>query len=202
MEVGPAIVFGLMWLVFSALRKAGSTPSNRNSPRRPPGGPPTSTSPPRALPPVTRTDATQREALRLEDLLRELGRTLDQGSGPLGRPADRSLPPAEEVEERESLEVSPEVQSLESVARRPERAVVDLDDEAERVAARRIAETEAKSTGLTKVDHQAFDARIRQEAPDSTTAGGYGTRHLREAIIWREILGPPVSLRDEADPHR
>ena len=202
MEVGPAIVFGLMWLVFSALRKAGSTPSNRNSPRRPPGGPPTSGAPPRALPPATRADPTQREALRLEDLLRELGRTLDQGSGPLGRPADRSLPPAEEVEERESLEVSPEVRSLESVARRPERAVVDLDDEAERVAARRIAETEAKSAGLTKADHQAFDARIRQETPDGTTAGGYSTRQLREAIIWREILGPPVSLRDEADSGR
>ena len=202
MEVGPAIVFGLMWLVFSALRKAGSTPSNRNSPRRPPGGPPTSGAPPRALPPATRTDATQREALRLEDLLRELGRTLDQGSGPLGRPADRALPPAEEVEERESLEVSPEVRSLESVARRPEREVVDLDDEAERVAARRIAETEAQSTGLTKADHQAFDARIRREAPDRATAGVYGTRRLREAIIWREILGPPVSLRDEADPGR
>ena len=203
MEVGPALVFGLMWLIFSALRKAGSSPSDKNTPRRPPPGrPPTSTPRSRQLPAATRTDATQREGLRLEDLLRELGRTLDQGSGPLGRPADRSLPPAEEVEEAESLEVSPEVRTLESLARRPERAVVDLDDEAERVAARRIAETEAHSASLTKADHQAFDARIRQEAPDRTTVGGYSTRQLRQAIVWREILGPPVSLRAEADPDR
>ena len=84
-------------------------------------------------------DATQREGLRLEDLLRDLGRTLDQASGPAGRAPDRRLPAAQEVEERESLEVAPEAQSLEIDPRRGERAVVDQDDAAEQVIARRLA---------------------------------------------------------------
>ena len=71
---------------------------------------PLPSSPPRA-------DATQREGARLERLLGELGRTLDQARGPAGRAPDRRLPSAEDVEERGSLEVTPEVGSLEARAR-------------------------------------------------------------------------------------
>jgi hypothetical protein len=148
---------------------------------------------------VTGADATQREGSRLEDLLRELGRTLEQGSGPVGRAPDRRLPPAEEVEERESLEVNPEVRSLEIDPRRQARAEVDQDDEAERIVARRIAAAEAQGKPLTKADHRAFDARIRQEPADKTATRGYTARQLRDAVVWREILGPPVSLREEEE---
>ena len=208
MDLGPALAIGFMWLVLNAIRKAGSKP-----PGQPPGTPPRppATRPgaralpgarPAALPPVTGADATQREGSQLEALLRELGRTLDQGSGPAGRTPDRRLPSAEEVEERESLEVNPEVRSLETDPVRKARVEVDQDDEAERIAARRFAAAEAQGRPLTKADHRAFDARIRQEPADKTATRGYTARQLRDAVVWREILGPPVSLRGEEGEDR
>jgi hypothetical protein len=205
-DLGAALLIGFAWLVLNAIRKAGSKPPGTpgTPPRRPPDTPRPTTraqtgARPKALPPVTGADATQREGSRLEDLLRELGRTLEQGSGPGGRAPDRRLPPAEEVEERESLEVNPEVRSLEIDPRRQARAEVDQDDEAERIVARRTAAAEAQGKPLTKADHRTFDARIRQEPADKTATRGYTARQLRDAVVWREILGPPVSLREEEE---
>jgi hypothetical protein len=65
--------------------------------------------------------------------------------------------------------------------------------------ARRIAAAEAQGKPLTKADHRAFDARIRQEPADKTATRGYTARQLRDAVVWREILGPPVSLREEEE---
>ena len=153
---------------------------------------PLPSSPPRA-------DATQREGARLERLLGELGRTLDQARGPAGRAPDRRLPSAEDVEERGSLEVTPEVGSLEAEPDRGERAVVDQDDEAERVVQRRLAAAERSRAPLSVADHTAFDQRIRQEPADKTATRAYTVKQLRDAVVWREILGPPVSLRTEDD---
>jgi hypothetical protein len=154
--------------------------------------------PPRPIPPM-KLDPTQREGSQLEQLLRQLGRTLDQAGGPLGRAPDRPIPPAEEQEERESLEVAPVARSLETDTTRSTRVTVDQDDEAEHVAARRIAEVEGRVRPLTKADHRAFDQRIRQEPADKTATRGYSASRLRDAVVWREILGPPVSLRDPGD---
>jgi hypothetical protein len=149
--------------------------------------------------PAPTGDATQREGARLEALLRDLGRTLDRASGPAGRAPDRRLPSADEAEEVQSLEVSPEVQSLETVSGRPERAVVDQDDQAEQIVARRLKAAEANSVQRTRADHVAFDSRIRQEPADKTATRGYTAAQLRNAVVWREILGPPVALREEED---
>jgi hypothetical protein len=202
MDLAPLLLLGFMWLVVNALRNASKKPPTTPKPPagRVPAPRPTSAS--RAAPPsrVAGPDATQREGLRLEDLLRELGRTLDQAQGPLGRAPDRRLPPAEEVEERGSLEVTPETRSLEADPQRGERAVVDRDDEAEQVVERRRAAAEATAAGLTQADHKVFDARIRQEPADKTaTRGAFTTEQLRKAVVWREVLGPPVSLRREED---
>jgi hypothetical protein len=146
-------------------------------------------------------DPTQREGARLEQLLRQLGRTFEEAAGPVGRPADRALPSAEEQEEGASLEVAPEVQSLEIDAARPSRQVVDQDDEAEQIVARRLQAAEAHGAPRTRADHRAFDERIRQEAADKTAVAASRARRLRQAVVWREILGPPVSLR-EGDQER
>jgi hypothetical protein len=148
------------------------------------------------LPRSTGNDPTQREGVRLQDLLRELGKTIGEAAGPRGRPASVRLPPAEEVEERGSLETMPEARSLEEGVRRPERTVVDADDEAEAIAARRIVAAEANARPLATADHRAFDARIRQEPADATATRAYSVRRLRDAVVWREILGPPISLRE------
>jgi hypothetical protein len=144
-------------------------------------------------------DPTQREGSRLEALFRELERRLEEASpqrGPRGRPARIALPPAEEIEDRESLEVEPEVVSLEVGPKRPARQRVDRDDEVEQIEAARIAAAEARSGTLTKRDHAAFDVRLRQQPADATAVRPPSPARLREAMIWREILGPPVALRD------
>ena len=90
MDLGPLLVLGLMWLVLNAIRKVGSRPPGK--PRTPPR--PTSSPPqprPRSLATTRGADATQREGKRLEELLRGLGRTLDQAAGPTGRKPDRRL---------------------------------------------------------------------------------------------------------------
>jgi hypothetical protein len=199
-DLAPVLLVGFMWLVVNALRKAGGTPPGGKRPsQRPPGSSLPGSRPDgttRSLP-STGGDATQREGLRLEALLRDLGRTLDQASGPIGRAPDRRLPPAEEVEEVASREVPTEVRSLEAAPARAERAVVDQDEEAELVAARRIEAAEANSAPRTGTAHRTFDARIRQEPADKTATRAYTVRQLRDAVVWREILGPPVSLRGE-----
>jgi hypothetical protein len=218
MDLGPLLLLGLMWLVVSAIRKAGTTPPTGKrppDPQRPPvtrsqlpGGRPPSARPgtsvsPRASssPPTVVLDPTQREGARLEQLLRQLGRTLEEAAGPVGRPADRALPSAEEQEEGASLEVAPEVQSLETDAARPSRQVVDQDDDAEQIVARRLQAAKAYGAPRTRADHRAFDERIRQEAADKTAVAASRARRLQQGVIWREILGPPVSLR-EGDQER
>ncbi len=204
MDLGPLLLLGLGWLVVNAIAKAGRGSSEK--PRVPPALP-RPTPPPqgprpgggvvqtRGRMPVAGADATQREGMRLEQLLRELGRTLDQTAGPAVRRPDRQLPAAKDVEEGRSLEVAPVVRSLESGPVRGERAVVDQDDEAERIVAQRIAAAEANAAPLTGADHRAFDARIRQEPADKIATRTLTLRQLRQAFVWREILGPPVSLR-------
>jgi hypothetical protein len=179
------IALGVFWFLINLLGKARGRED-----------------PPRPMPPPLPGgggDPTQREGSQLEKLFRELERRLEEASprrGPLGRPATVALPPAEEVEERGSLEVVPEVVSLEGLVNRPERVRVDRDEEIERVEAARIAAAEARSGALTAKDHRAFDARLKPQPADATAVRPPSPERLREAIVWREILGPPVSLRD------
>ena len=186
-DFGGLLMLGFLWLVFSLMSRGKAQQT-----RRRPGSPL-----PPAPPPASR-DATQREGSRLEALLREFERALEQGqaTGPLGRPSTVRLPPAEEVEERDSLEAAPVVVSLEEDVVRPERVRVSEDDTAERLVARRIAAGAKRSGPLTRADHLAFDQRIRQEPADATAVRRPSVEQLRRAVVWREVLGPPVSLRD------
>ena len=78
---------------------------------------------------------------------------------------------------------------------------MDQDDEAEQIVARRLQAAEAHGAPRTRADHRAFDERIRQEAADKTAVAASRARRLQQGVIWREILGPPVSLR-EGDQER
>lgn len=186
MDPGALVLLGLGWLVVNAIRKSAGTP------------PATGRVPPRPPPPASGPDATQLEGQRLDELLRNLGRTLER-AGPAGRPPDHRLPPAREVENRQSLETTPQVRSLETEPRRPQRTPVDQDDDAEQLVARRIAAAEARATPLTAADHRRFEERIRQEPADKTATRALTAAQLRHAVVWREILGPPVSLRQEEE---
>ncbi len=125
----------------------------------------------------------------------------DDDRGPLGRHSRTRLPSAEEVEERESLEGrSLEVEeSLEVIDDRParrQRVEVDSDDSAEEVVQRRIREAEARNRPLNAADHRRFDAEIRPAAAAPAPKPGTGRSRLHDAIVWREILGPPKSLQE------
>ncbi len=184
MDPGFAIGLGVLWVVLNLLGRKKRPPDVRSRPRGslPPSGPATSRG----------SDATQVEGMRLQDLLRELGKTLDTAAGAQHSP--RKTPG--------SLETTPQVRSLEEDVRRPQRAPVDSDDEAEAIVAKRIAAAESNLRPLGAADHLAFEARIHQQPADATATASRlpSMRRLREAVVWREILGPPVSLRDSDRP--
>jgi hypothetical protein len=137
-------------------------------------------------------------------MLRELERNLEEvaaQSDPTRKPRPTPLPDDEDVEDRESLEEPEQVVSLETEVSRPARVRYDQDAGAESLVRRRIAAAEARSGAITRADHRKFDARIRQEPADHTAVRPRHTKaQLRKAVIWREILGPPVSERDPERP--
>jgi len=193
-DFGGLVVLGVVWLLFNLLGRARgeSQPRPRTGAQVPQPHPPTARDP-------SQRDASQREGSRLEQLLRELERNLEQAGGQ-GRTTVRlpapPLPDDEDVEERDSLEVPERVVSLETEVKRPARVTYDQDSGAEDLVRRRIAAAEARSGALTRAGHKTFDRQIRQEPADHTAVRRYTTAELRHAIVWREILGRPVSEQD------
>jgi len=148
-----------------------------------------------------RPDTPSPRQAALQDFRRELERVMgthaEAEHGPRGRRGSVRLESAEEVEDRESLEVAPVVVSREWGGDRGERELVDQDDQAEAILQRRLAVADAHSRGLTLADHQRFDQRIRA-APPATASAPRATRArppMRQAVVWAEILGKPVSER-------
>jgi hypothetical protein len=195
MEFNGVLVLAVVWILVSLLGKLGQKQPPKDQRRRAPR-----TRPPSNIPPLSHgppaQDATQREGTRLELVLRELQRSLEEANS-TGRSTTVRLPPAEELEERESLEVEPEVRSLEEDFRREVRRPVDQDEGAEQIEVRRIKAAADRDAPRVKADHVQFDKRIREEPADHTATQGYTARQLRDAVVWREILGPPASMRDE-----
>jgi len=118
--------------------------------------------------------------------------------GPMGRRGGAGLVSAEEVEERTSLEgdslEQPEsVESFDDLHR--PRPTVDRAAEAAAIEQRRVRAAEERNRAHAEVDHRAFHARIRQGDAAPGTGQRYTSSRLREAIIWREILGPPKGLQ-------
>lgn len=197
MDFGGLLVLGIVWLLFNLLGRTRGESGSR--PRVGPQAPQPRPQPQTARGTSTR-DATQQEGSRLEQFLRELERNLDQAArGETQSPARIPAPPLpddEDVEERDSLERPEQVVSLEMEVKRPARVKYDQDSGAEELVRRRIAAAEARSGPLTKADHRTFDTRIREEPADHTAVRRYTPAQLRDAIVWREILGPPVSERE------
>jgi hypothetical protein len=182
LDFGGVLVLGIIWLLFNLIGQGKGRPRPTPQPR-PPGSP----------------DPTQQEGSRLERMLRELERSLeDSAARQEGHPALLPVPTTaddEDVEERDSLENPERVVSLETDVPRRVRAEYDQDTEAEAIVQRRIEAARARDRALGKADHKAFDAKIRQQVADHTAVRRYTSAQLRDAVVWREILGPPVSER-------
>ena len=180
------LVMGGVFLVTQVKRALDSgRPAPRPGPPEP-GDPAPSAPPPQSAP-------AYRQGGRLQQVLREFERALEQAEA-AGREVKLPLP-EEEVEEPASLEAEPEVVSLEREVRRAPRQEFTQDADAEQLVARRITAASARDATRTKADQVKFDSQIRQEPADHTATRGYTAEQLRRAVIWREILGPPVSER-------
>lgn len=85
--------------------------------------------------------------------------------------------------------------SIEVASRDETIVVVDHDDAAEGVARRRITSAAARDGALQASDHARFDRKIREAATPPAPARDRSA--LQRAMIWREVLGPPVTLRQD-----
>jgi hypothetical protein len=188
-EFNGFVLLGILWLVLSLI-----TQRRPKTPRTPH---PKSPSPARPRPLPGSPDATQQEGLRLESVLRELQRSLEQAASttqagelpapPRGSPAARKGEIAAADSESRSLEedVEPEV-----------RRVVDLDEESAEVEARRIQAAEARNLAVGRARERPVALeQITPEPAEHTASRSYSAKQLRDAVVWREILGPPVSER-------
>ncbi len=184
MDFDAVLVLGALWFIVNLLAglKRKSRPPAQPRERAPVG--PTSSQP----------DGTQREGSRLEQVLRQVERALQEAESG-DRDVRLPFPDAEEVEERESLETEPEVVSLEQEVHRAPRREFTQDADAEQLVARRITAASVRDAARTKADHVKFDNQIQQEPAEHTATRGYTAEELRRAVVWREILGPPVSER-------
>ena len=185
MDPTVALILGVLWVLMNLFSGRKKTP--------PPGSEPDERYQPDHSPP----DATQQEGSRLEMVLREFQRSLENAEASARRHAGEPLLDDEEIEERQSLESEPQVVSLEQEVRRPAREAYTQDADADQLLQRRATAAAARDTARSGADHLQFDERIRKEAADKTSTRGYTAKQLRDAIVWREILGPPVSERSE-----
>jgi hypothetical protein len=120
-------------------------------------------------------DPPQEEGRALRMLLKELERQVGQRA-----------PPA----------AAARAATLEGPTLEGDRVEVDQDDQAEQVIARRAAATAARATERGQAVRQNADPRIRQQPADRTSARSLTPQQLRDAVVWREILGPPIAERD------
>ncbi len=132
-----------------------------------------------------------------------MGEVVQDARGPMGRISRTSLESAEEVEDRTSLEEEGRqleerrLQNIEVFTKRPQRVLQNRDEEAEAVAQRRIKSAEARNRPHAAADHQSFDQAIRAPAEPVAVRQRLTAQGLREALVWREILGPPKSMQNE-----
>jgi hypothetical protein len=187
-------VLAAFWFVVNLISNARRKPAQPGRPAPPRSTPPNLQSRPQPRIVHPEVDPTQREGSRLELVLRDLQRTMEEAAE-TGYSTTLPPPLEEEIEDNRSLEVEPEVRSLEGDVRREARRRFDQDDEAADIEARRVQAAAARDATRTRADHAAFDQRIRQEPAEHTAVRGYTPQQLRDAIVWREILGPPVSER-------
>lgn len=217
------VVLAVIYFLLNLLSKAGKKPAGPSTPGPMADGD-TAAAPPEAVslesilrqieavkrqkepaPAISRSAPPARQAVRFKPKpapprQREVAQ---DDRGPMGRAPRTRLPSAEEVEERTSLEdegrlvEERRLRNVEVFAERPERVIQNRDEEAAAVAARRIRSAEARNRPHEAVDHASFDQSIRKPEQPVAARSRLNVQGLRQALVWREILGPPKALQDE-----
>lgn len=140
-------------------------------------------------PPVPRApgEAPQTMAELLLEMRQQVEAARRQPPGRVAHPVPAARFPGSVPDERGG---SIEVASREVTIRE-----VDQDDGAEALVQRRIAAAAARNGEWQPSDRQRFDARLHAVTPPVPSVR---PRHpLRSAMIWREVLSPPVTLRTD-----
>lgn len=91
--------------------------------------------------------------------------------GPLGRIAKTRLESADEVEVRTSA-----------------------DEQAEGVVQQRLKEVAARNRPVAEANRRTVDPAARAQVGPSAVTLRYTPEQLRQAFVWREVLGPPKAL--------
>lgn len=193
MDFGPLITLGVIYFVLSMLGKLGKQAEAKRRAGQG-GGVPA----PRPVPP----QATRAAPTSLEELLAEMRGELD-----VTRERAEAEPWNADVEDEEEIAEAPYQRPEQSrtwnTTVAPENpswnepvVVVSHEDAGAADALRRLADAAARNRAWQLADHKAFDIKIRQPAPVRTDATRERNRQrLREAIILREVLGPPKGLQ-------
>ena len=151
---------------------------------------------------LNKTPSPRQDALdsMRRELERVMGVHVEDEHGPAGRRSSSPLESDEDVEDAESLEEEPVVASMETAGERPGREEVGLEGQHEELRRRRLAVAEAHSRPITRADHHRFDQRIRQPSQEEAVpaAAKKQPQSLRQAFIWSEVLGKPVSDRERS----
>jgi hypothetical protein len=199
------LLLAFLYGILSLIRQVGKRRPDARTPTDLDDDPGPALEPPatrtgRLLPPPRGAKSPTAGATRLEEFLREFERRVSEAGGvptnrgPMGRQASVPLTGAEEVEERQSLEVEPDLRTLEIERPRRDREVVDEASTADALLRRRAVE---ESRPLTAVGHRRFDQRIRElPAPNAEEqARAARLQRLRNAIVLNEVLGKPKGLQ-------
>jgi hypothetical protein len=196
-DFGPIALF-LVWVLASLFGGAGKAKRQRERARR---------QREQAQQPTEIVVSRDRPASRtgqpttFDELLAEMRGQLEQakemdrvGSGVPSRGQYEDDPEA--IEDTTTLEEDVEVVSMEVEPVRPERAIeVSQREATEALVQRRIQAAELRNREWRLEDHRRFDAQIRQVKVSRPRTLTVTQRRLRQAMIWNEVLQPPVALR-------
>jgi len=114
---------------------------------------------------------------------------------PLGRMARLST---EIISEGRSLEVEESIVNFDDAAStRSVRAEIDQDDQAQAVIQRRLDAAAHRTREGREASYQAQQKAAAAAVASEALSAAAASSRLRRAIVWREILGPPLALRGE-----
>jgi hypothetical protein len=191
-EIEPAAVLAVLWVFLSIVGRMVKGGGQQPRPRQPAKVP-------------QRVQQRVQQPTSFDELLEEMRRQVEEARQRGGHPdavgSDTWSDPYEDeselIEDRSVWEEDPTVVSMEVEPIERARETIDHDSEAELIAQRRIQEALARNRAWRLQDHREFDNEIR-DLPDQSSRKERVVRRkmpIREAMIWREILSPPVAMR-------
>lgn len=179
--VGGLVLLALIWIVGSIFDQKKKQQRRRQQAKQvpPPSIEVESVS---GEPRSTRPDSSQREGSRLEEVLRQLNPELADLADQVSRGS------------RQPVMVRKEPQAIAAAEEKS-----DFVAKAEAAIARRRKVADDRIRDRTDQDHESFHQQARLIEEPVIAGPAAAAPSLRQAIIWREILGPPKAFTIDED---